>query len=63
MTNETPMYINVTEAVRISGISKRLWYEWLSSDCPPPHIKVGGKHLIQRDGIAPYLEAKQEVRV
>ena len=58
-----PLYVSADEAAEISGIGSKNWRDWLNSSDPPPHLRIGTKRLIQRDGIAPYLEGKQEVRL
>jgi len=58
-----PLYINVEQAAELSGIGAKTWRDWLNSKDPPPFIRIGNKRMIQRDGIAPYLEQKQEIRL
>lgn len=58
-----PLYVSTVEAAEISGVGEKKWRDWLNSADPPPYLRVGVKRMIQRDGIAPYLEGKQEVRL
>ena len=57
------LYLTINEAAELSGIGARTWRDWLNSNDPPPFIRIGNRRMIQRDGIAPYLESKQEVRL
>ena len=61
--NDYPLYVNIEQAMELSGLSKRVWENMLNSEDPPPHLMVGNRRKIQRDGIAPYLESRQEVRL
>ena len=60
---EFPLYVSAEEAAEISGIGVKKWRDWLNSSDPPPFLRIGNKRMIQRDGIAPYLEQKQEIRL
>ena len=60
---DMPLYVSAEQAAELSGIGSKTWRDWLNSSDPPPFLRIGNKRMIQRDGIAPYLESKQEIRL
>ena len=56
------LYLTIDEAAEYAGIGQKAMREMVNSQDPPPLLRLGAKRLIQREGLAPYLERKQEIR-
>lgn len=57
------LYLTVDEAVKYVGIGVNAMRDRVNSKDPPPHMMNGRKVLLQKAGLAPYFEQRQEVRL
>lgn len=56
------LYLSVDEAAEYVGVGAKYIRDLLNSRCPPPHLKVGNKRLLQKAALEKYFEERQEVR-
>ena len=56
------LYLSVDEAAEYVGVGVKFMRDLLNSRCPPPHLKVGSKRLLQKAALAGYFESLQEVK-
>ena len=56
------LYLTVADAAKYVGIGVNTMRAYVNSADPPPFLRVGKKVLLEREGLAPYFKAKQEVK-
>ncbi len=56
------LYLTIEEAAQYAGIGICAMREFCLSIDPPPMLLVGNRKYVQKAGLAPYLERKQEVK-
>lgn len=56
---EEKLYINVKEASEYVGICVNKMREYLNSETPPPHIRLGNKFMVRRSALADYFKSKE----
>ena len=57
------LYLNVQDAAAYVGIGIKTMRDYVNSNDPPPHMRVGKKVLLQKAALEPYFEQRQEVRM
>lgn len=60
-TDYEKLYLSIKEAASYVGIGENAMRQYVNSADPPPHMKLGKKVLVQKAGLAPYFEKRQEV--
>lgn len=61
-STETPLYVSVRHAARLTGISEHRIREWMhDSRDPLPHIRCGNRRLIRAGALPEYLKRKEAV--
>lgn len=57
------LYLSVEEAAAYVGVGEKFMRDLLNSRCPPPHLRVGNKRLLQKAALPEYFEGLQEVKL
>ena len=60
---EETLYLSVEDGAKYVGIGVKAMRDFVNSKDPPPLMRIGKKVMLQKAGLAPYFEQRQEVRL